>query len=418
MLKNKSSHAPKGLFFLITSSLLAGILSYLLNIIVIRGFSPEQFVYFASFWAALYFSVGVLSGLQQEVTRTSGANDGERNNSSSSKLTNPYVAISIVITAVIIFAIVTAIFIPDSYFGFTNGISIPLLLIGASSYVFVATISGLLYGSRNAIITISLMILLDSLLRVILIFLVVLLGLDLFWLDLSVVLPFALVPVFLLQRLRKHIDKKIMLQISLAQLIKNFSITMLAAAAMSFLVSGLPLILRTAFSDASDDLLASVIFVTTLARAPLIILAMSIQSYLISIFQSTQKIRIMKYFLFIAALTAILFLTLDLWGDYIFSTLADEQINFTFDVYLSIAISSGAISMLYIAGAQLLAKNHHYLYLALWILTAVITLVLSVIDLPVNSHLNLILAVPPVTSLLLVFMPYLIREKIATWRHS
>jgi hypothetical protein len=389
-------------------------LSYLLNIIVIRSFSPEQFVYFASFWAALYFSVGVLSGLQQEVTRTSGANYELHINTSSSKLTNPYLAIGIVIAAIILFAIVIATYIPESYFGFTNGISISLLIIGASSYVFVATISGLLYGSRNAIITISLMILLDSLLRVFLIFLVVLFDLNLFWLDLSIVLPFALVPILLLQKLRKHINNKIMLAISLAKLIKNFSITMLAAAAMSFLVSGLPLILRTAFSDASDDFLASVIFVTTLARAPLIILAMSIQSYLISIFQSTQKINIMKYFLFIGALTAILFLALNLWGDYIFSTLADDQINFMFDVYLSIAISSGVISMLYVAGAMLLAKNQHYLYLAIWLLTAILTLVLTLLDVPDSTRLNLILVVPPVTSLLFLFVPYLIWGKVTT----
>ena len=398
---------------LVTATGLAGVLGYVLNILVKREVSDSSFVEFAIFWGALYLGIGLLSGIQQEVTRSSSRNEGDQTSKNPCGARPFHVALATIGLIAVVLAVISLVVLPHHYFGPPNLESGLILFCGLSGYAIVALISGLLYGANNAVKVVALMIVSDVLLRLIFVGSVATFGYDAIAMEVAICLPFILVPAFVFPITRKYISKNFAFDVSLGKFFINSIQTMAAAGAMSLLISGFPLVIRELYFEVQKEQLASIIFVVTLARAPLIVIAMSLQSYLIAKLRKNSdfisRLRLISLGVFIASL--ILGALLSVFGNQVFSYVADQEIQINGLIYLAVGISSGVVAVLFVIGAKLLAEDAHFRYLCMWLVTVIVTLAFLFFELEPGFLLSLVLIAPPLVGLLVGTMPGITKRK-------
>ena len=386
----------------------------MLNILVKREVSDSSFVEFAIFWGALYLGIGLLSGIQQEVTRSSSRNQRAQPSYSSRGARPVHVAIATIGLIGVVIAFISLVVLPHQYFGPPNLESGLILFCGLSGYAIVALISGLLYGANNAIKVVALMIVTDVLLRLIFVGSVATFGYDAIAMEVAICLPFILVPAFVFPITRKFISKNFAFDVSLGQFFINSFQTMAAAGAMSLLISGFPLVIRELYFEVQKEQLASIIFVVTLARAPLIVIAMSLQSYLIAKLRKNSdfisRLRLISLSVFIASL--ILGALLSVFGNQVFSYVANQEIHINGLIYLAVGISSGVVAVLFVIGAKLLAEDAHFRYLCMWLVTVIVTLAFLFFELEPGLLLSLVLVAPPLVGLFVGTIPGIAKRKI------
>jgi len=390
------------LLILLVAMAIAGVLGYAINIVVKRSVSAPEFVEFATFWGALYLGVGLLSGLQQEVTRSASTPlVSEKEKDIPGTKPRQVVGFGLFITTLGVL-LCCLFFLPPNYFGITNDVGAGLLLLGLAGYVIVATMTGLLYGVSNGVKVIAAMIASDATLRFLLVSLQLQFGYSTTFIELATGIPFLLVPILIYPYARKFLTSGLLLVGSPIELMKNSVSTMTAAGAMAFLISGFPLAIRWSLGSEDPGLLATLIFVVTLARAPLIIVAMSLQSFLVArIRQGADSGGLLsKVGWFLALFSALFSVALAATGDIVFSFLAGQSIHVELGIYLSVGLSSGLIAAMFVVGASLLAEDNHVAYLTMWLVSAGITLVLCTFDALADLKLAAILVFPPSIGLL------------------
>ena len=151
-----------GLTIMLVATMIAGIAAYVVTWLVPRQVGFANYTVFAVFWSFIYLVVGTLGGIQQEVTR------GTSRVSTAvvprvSKARNFALCAGIVVFVVILAtapAWVTVVFPAEGW-----ALVLPLA-VGAASYVVVATLAGSLYGLTEWI-PLALMLVVDSLMRLI-----------------------------------------------------------------------------------------------------------------------------------------------------------------------------------------------------------------------------------------------------------
>jgi O-antigen/teichoic acid export membrane protein len=395
------------LFFLTDFGLLvlatgiSGVLSYLLNILVRREVNATDFVEFAVFWGAIYLGVGILSGIQQEVTR---AVSGDKHSSKIAKAHGSApstVALLGILFSALMLSLIFFFFLEDDFFGISNYVSGLIIFLGLSGYVIVAIYSGLLYGAHNAVRVVAVMICSDAIIRFAAVLFVAVSGYSNVLMQIAIALPFVLVPVFVTPLLKRFVSPGIRMDVSPLKFSKNALMTMAAAGAMAFLISGFPLILKLMLSDVPIHQLASLIFVVTLSRAPLIIVAMSLQSFLISVAMKKpdSSSYFKSFYLFISLAAIIIGFILTFAGDQLFTHISGSRVDISFVSYFAIGISSGIIGILFVAGARLLAADEHVKYLLMWLFAAFGTLVFVFVPIPPETRLVCALVIPPLLGL-------------------
>lgn len=394
-----------GLLVLATG--IAGLLSYLLNIVVRREVSSTDFVEFAIFWGAIYLGVGVLSGIQQEVTRAvSGVKHLSKIENTRGASPSTVALLGISFLALILSPIFFT-FLEDDFFGISNYASGLIIFIGLSGYVIVALYSGLLYGAQNAVRVVALMICSDAIIRFVAVLFVAVSGYSNLFMQIAIALPFVLVSIFVTPILKRFVSPGIRMDVSPLKFSKNALMTMAAAGAMAFLISGFPLVLKFMLSDVPIHQLASIIFVVTLSRAPLIIVAMSLQSFLISVaMKKPNSSSYFNNFYFYISLAAIIIgFFLSFAGDQLFTYISGLRVDIYYITYFAIGISSGIIGILFVAGARLLAADEHLRYLLMWLFVAFGTLVFVFVPFPPETRLVCALVIPPLLGLGIYFIP-------------
>jgi hypothetical protein len=397
------------LSLLITATGLAGILSYMLNIIVKREVSASEFIEFATFWGAIYLGVGILSGIQQEVTRAASG-QAKTSKQEHFKGARPMTigVMSIVFTALVLCTIFTLL-LPSDFFGAINVFSGLILFMGLTGYVVISISSGLFYGGQNAIRIVATMIFLDALLRFIFVNLVAFGGYSSLLMEIAVGLPFVIVPLAIAPLLKKYVPSKFRLDVSPFAFFRNALITMTAAGSMAFLISGFPLVLKLMLIELGTSELAAIIFVITLSRAPLIVVAMSLQSFLISKAKNNPGFApiALKISLLISLLAFILGIFLAFWGDQLFTLVSGNSVQISFVTYLAIGLSSGVIAVLFVIGSVLLASSQHIKYLFVWGSVALVTLASIGLQLDAETKLICSLLLPPLFGIGVFFIPRL-----------
>jgi O-antigen/teichoic acid export membrane protein len=374
------SRARSGLAFVLAATVVAGGLGYLIQGLVPIFIGAAEYVTFSVFWATLYLIVSALSGAQQETSRAVQPVE-PRAHSDGSVLRR--FAFVVAIVATIAVGATAPLWAPDAF----RDDWVPLtvsLLVGVVGYTLVAVLSGVLYGVR-AWPAIAALTVADAGLRVIAIVAVLLVGGGIQALAWAVATPFSVaflgVWILMWRRLRRGFA----VDVALVRLLRNATSTVAAALCTGLLISGLPLVLSLTLSSAPTSLLASLILVITLTRAPLVIPLLALQSYLVVTFRDAPEKaggRLARWGLGLAAATLALAALAALVGPWVLDVVYAGKYELPGVVIAVIVASAGLTAGLCLTGPALIAASRHGAYVLGWAAASIGVIGLLLVPLP------------------------------------
>jgi O-antigen/teichoic acid export membrane protein len=390
---------------ILIATAIAGVIGYLITWLVPRAIGFADYSVYAIYWSFLFLVVSALSGIQQEVTR---ATSPSRPGAAHSRSPVPFFAIG---TALVVFGGVVATapaWMALEFPGQGWSLVWPLAT-GVSFYVLVAVISGSLYGVR-AWPQLFWMISSDAIIRLVGIVFVLAFSHNVVLLAWMVAVPFPAVVILLWPWVRRSLVSRTHLDVDIRKLAWNVCRTILAAASMGLMVSGFPFLLGLTASNAPKTQLGLLILAITLTRAPLIVVVMALQSYLVVFFRTRGEslrpllgrglalIGIVDLVLAVAALLA---------GPPVFSVLFPTEPVPTGWLLAVLVASSGLVAALCVSGPAVLSRGRHGVYGGGWAAAALATIVCILLPLDLEARCILALLAGPLTGLA-VHIPFLL----------
>lgn len=362
---------PSGLSLIIAATGVAAAAGYLVIWLVPRQIGLDAYYSFGLFWAAMYFVVGTLSGLQQEVARATAPLTADRPRRGSAR--NFALVFSAAVFATVIVTAplwVGAVFPSDGW-----ALVLPLA-VATSSYALVAVLAGTLYG-LSGWRQLAAMVVIDALLRLIAVVAVASVTSDAAALAWAAAAPFLLAIAVLWPNIRRRVVGAAALDVELRALTWNVARTILAAASTGVLVSGLPVVIGIASGDTPRALTAALFLAVMITRAPVIVVVMSLQSYLLVKIRD-QRAPLGPTLLRIETVVlgggALLALVAALIGPAVFETLYPGQIELSGGFYALLVLSSALIGALIVTGSAVLAVGMHRAYTLGWVIAALVTI--------------------------------------------
>ena len=266
----------RGFRVILVSTVIAGAAGYLIQAVAGWWLAPDEYAGFGVFWATLYFLVGAVAGIQQEIARAARpVRTPLRRGHRVRLLAFAAIAAFTVAAATTGSAVLWA----EPVFGDQAINALVPLTIGAMSYVGFATLSGVLYGRRGWGL-LAVLIMVDPILRLLLV--VGALASDsTVLLDWAIVAPIPVtlaVGVCVLAARRAsptRVDRPV------RELLGNAARTVLGSAATAVLISALPLFIAASASSESAAEIGALIFNVTITRAPLVIPILAFQGWLV-----------------------------------------------------------------------------------------------------------------------------------------
>lgn len=352
-----------GVTWILGATIIAGAFGYLIQLAVPAFITPESYVAFSVFWSVLYLLVSAVSGVQQEIARAARPSDEHAGGHRT--LWQFTVGASVV---GVLLVIVSAPFWASAVFGSASSGLVAALAFAILGYTCVAAFSGALYGVRDwpgvAAMTIT-----DAGLRVGTVAVALVAGAGILLLGWAVAVPFAVTFLVILAVRWRRVVGRIELDRTVWGLARNSLSTVAGAAAIGLMVSGLPFILGLVFAHAQTQLLASLILVITLARAPLVVPLLALQSYLIVQFRDARDHvarAVLRWGGGLAAVTAVLSAAAVLVGPWVIELLYGDRYTLPPGAYGAIVVSAGLTGILCVTGAAVLAAGRHGLYVGGW----------------------------------------------------
>lgn len=387
---------PKsGLPVLLGATAIAGVTSYLVTWLVPRAIGFAEYATFAAFWAALYLVVGALYGLQQEVTRATGAVEPGGAHAVN-RARNAGLAASLLTFGVIL---ATAPLWADAVFPGRGWLLVFPFAAGTASYAIVAVLAGTLFGLarwREA----AALVLADALLRLAAVGIALLFTHDVVVLAWAVAAPFLLAVVVLWPFIRSQVVGRAQLDVGYRQLAWNVARTITAAASTGIMVSGFPLIFTLATAGEQAALVGMVVLTVTLVRAPLIVVTMSLQGWLLVQFRDAHVAGRLARILGVLAIGGVVLGAAGwLLGPTIFAWLyPGEPVPGAWFIAVLVA-SSAVVAALCVTGAAVLARSRHHIFTAGWVTGAVVTIATVFLPLPLEVRASVSLIVGPLAGL-------------------
>ena len=404
--KPRGIRGLSGASLILIATGISGIASYLAQGFVFDRLETPDYAVFAAFWAFLYLVVGALFGIQQEATRGTRAVPAGATAQVSRARNFGLVAGAAVFVAIVASAPLWV----DAAFPDDGWALVWPLAVGTASFVMVAVLCGSLYGIAQWI-PLALLMVADAILRLIGLVVVLLFTDDIVALAWAIAIPFPASIVLLWPFIRRTIVGKTQLDVGYRTLTWNVARTMVAAASTGIMVSGFPLILNLTSPDAPRGLLGLYVFCITLTRAPLIIVAMSLQSYLIVAFRDAGG-AFWKTFLRLQALVfgAGIVLAGLAWvaGPAVFHFIFPAK-EIPDGAFLAVLVlSSAVVASMCVSAPAVLARSEHVVYAAGWAVAAVVTVAVLLLPLDFTTRTILSLLVGPVAGVI-VYAVYLVR---------
>ncbi|MBD8468409.1 hypothetical protein IFU30_19235 [Plantibacter sp. CFBP 8798] len=395
---------PNGAVLILLATAVGGGAGYLLQIVTGVALGTAAYASFAVFWSALYLLVSALSGAQQEIARAthpvdrSGAAPGETRRV---PVVRNFTLVAVVGVAAILagsaWIWVGAVFPVDGW------ALVPPLILGVSAYLVVAAVSGVLYG-LSFWAAAAAMTVIDGVLRFALVGGLLLVTTDTAVLAWGVAVPFAVTPVVLWLFIRRGVVGRFAVDVGPRELSWNVLRTVVAAAATGVMVSGLPLMIQATGDTVSPDAFGSLTYAITLTRAPIVIVVLALQSYLVVVFRSHADAvlgwvaRLSALVLVGAGLLALLAWWLGPWALSVLFGRSDVLAGGTIGLLVATA---GLVGVLCVTGAATLSRAQHGAFAGGWILAAVVTVGMLLLPLGLHERTILALTVGPVAGLLL-----------------
>ncbi|UWF78178.1 hypothetical protein [Microbacterium neungamense] len=381
-----------GLRKLLAATAVAGGLGYLIQFAV-PLLAPDAYLTFATMWSATYLVVACLSGIQQELTRASRPRAGRLSSGFRTwAIATATASIVVSATVAVIFTVIGARLFPED-----TGALIGVVVLASFGYTLVAAVSGALYGVQNWTAAGG-MTVIDATLRAVCIGAALLGGGGAVALGWATAVPFVLAAAVLWAVAGRQVREHLHLDVGMARLMRNVAATLVASLATAILISGLPALLRVLAGDAGEALLAAIILVITLTRAPLIIPLLALQGYLLVMFRdSVDRVgrRIMLWSAGVMAAAGVLATAAAWLGPGVMSWLFPEFTTLSGPVLAAIVFSAGLTGVLCVTGPAVLAAHRHRWYVAGWASSAVVTIGLLLAPMDPLSRIALALLLGP-----------------------
>lgn len=391
-----SPHA--GLRAILVATLVAGVAGYLLQGLVGRFVTPDVFLRFSVFWSSIYLLVAALSGLQQETTRAAHAVPA--GSDAPGRLLGFGLACAVGVGLLIA---VTAPLWADIIFPVRTGVLVLALALGAAGYVGVALLAGVFYGLR-AWSAVAAATIVDALLRLVLVGAAVLADASISVIAFAVVVPFPLSLSVLWLATRRRVKGRYVLDVPPRGLAWNASRAVGGAISTGILTSGYPLLIGATSTTEPEALVGALIFVVTLTRAPLVVPALALQSYLTVHFRDrpqtarSRLIRLLGAVVGVSALLAAIAFGVEPW---LLRTIWGEAYVVSGLVCAGIVLTAGLTAGLCVSGAATLAANRHGTFVTGWSVAALTSVLLLLLPIGLEARVLLSMAVGPLLGILI-----------------
>ena len=394
---SRGASESRGLTGILLATAIVGGIGYIITGLVPRIIGVASYSVFAVFWATLFFLVAALSGIQQEVTRATHRRRGDVG-SQGHRVRNFALVGAFVCGAAIVAT--SPVWSPAAFV--SNGMWLALpLAVGVGSYCALAVLGGTFYGVADWRSVFWLMMT-EGVLRLAFV------GLALVWTSNVVVLAWAValpipitVATLALTTGRKR-TRESRLDVSVRRLVWNAGRTVVASASMGLLVSGLPLILSLSSRGVDKAALGLVMLAATLTRAPLIVVAMALQSYFVVFFRN-RKAALGRTLILLLGSLLIVGLVLSVIGygigPFLFRLLIPGATDLSAGLIAGLIATAALVAGLCITGPCLLSLGAHSMVAVGWLIAAVLTTGLLFLPMPLDSRVIIALAAGPGTAL-------------------
>jgi hypothetical protein len=391
---------PNGAVLILAATAIGGGAGYLLQLLAGAALGTALYAPFSVFWSALYLLISALSGVQQEVARASRPVDA---GAAPAPRRTPVVRNFAVVAAVLVAAVVAAsawlwvgTVFPD------DGWSLVLpLVIGLSAYVIVAATAGVLYGLAMWR-SVAAFTIVDGVLRFAIVGVMLLSTDDVHVLAWGVVAPFVVTPILLWPFVRSGVIGRFTIDVGPRPLTWNVLRTVVASTATGIMVSGLPLVIQATGDTVSPDAFGSLTYAITLTRAPIVIVVLALQSYLVIVFRSHAEAVlswVVKLGVLVLAAAGLLGL-LGWWlGPWALGVLfGRDEVLAGGTIGLLIA-TAGLVGVLCVTGSATLSRSQHGAFSAGWVAAALVLVAALALPLGLHERTLLALTIGPLTGL-------------------
>jgi len=405
--------ALSGFGVILGATIVSGVASYLLTWLVPRFIGVTHYTAFALFWATTYLIVGALSGIQQEVTRgTQPLAPGSAAQVSRARNFGLVAGVTVFATVLL-----SSPLWAGAVFGSRSAeLALPLA-VGAASYVMVTVLAGSLYGISQWVPIAALMIA-DAVLRLASVGITILFTTDIAALAWAIAAPFGLALVLLWPFVRRSIVGRTQLDVGYGELVWNVVRTIVAAASLGLMVSGFPVVLGITSQGEPVELVGLYILVATLTRAPLIVVAMSLQSYFLVTFRD----RIGTFWRTFARIQGVVaaggaVLAVAAWwlGPEVYGLLFPGEARPERWLMAALVASSALVASLCVSAPAVLALSSHLTYSAAWAVAAAVTVIALMLPIDFNTRTVVALLAGPFAGSLLttIFLVLRLRRERA-----
>lgn len=377
--------------YVAVGAVVAGIAGYLVILIAARVLGPADYVGFSVFWAALYVLIGVLFGIQQEVTRA--LREELVRPSAATRRGPPLVVIALGLGALagLLAAATTPVWGPAAL-----GARWPVLAVMIGLAAVLAAVQFAVTGVLGALgewRAFASVVSLEALLRLSAFAIVA-------WLVGGVeAMAWATVVVFAASWIWAAIPGRARSRLaaplgaSLPSALSRFAQAMVAAGASGILINGFPALL-TALSPGVDAArLGVIILLVTLTRAPLLVPLVAFSGVLVAHFVDRRGARgvLVRPLAAVTAASLVLSVVAALVGppllplvfgpDYLTDALTVGLLTF----------ACGGLAAITVTGAAALAADRHAAYVAGWLL-AVVGAVAALVFVPLEIEWRVVVA--------------------------
>lgn len=389
-----------GLTTILIATAIAGVASYAVTILIPNRIGLAGYATFAVFWSSLYLVVGSLGGIQQEVTRATRQFDAADTLDAHPSRAGRFGIVAGMLALVAVVG--SAPLWVGAVFPSERWSLVWPLAVGAGTYVMVAVLAGSLYGVL-AWMPIALMIAVDALLRLVALAITLTFTHNIVALAWAAAAPFPVTLLLLWPIIRGSIIGRSRLDVGYRALSWNVARTILAASATAVMVSGFPLLLGLTSHSESPAILGMFIVTITLTRAPLIVVALSLQSYLVVHFRNDAA-HFWQYFLrllgVLVAGGALLAAAGWAWGPAVYELLFPDKLRPDAPFFAVLVGSSVLVAALCITAPAVLARSNHTVYSAGWVAAALATIVALLLPLDFADRTVTALVAGPIVGLL------------------
>lgn len=384
----------QGLAYLLVATAVAGIVGYGIQLLAPALLGPLDYVTFSVFWSAAHLGVAALGGIQQELTRaTQPARDDDVARSRLRSFALGCAAV--VVPAVLLFSVFAA-----------SGIfaSAPTelglwLMVGALGSLATALLNGLLYG-LSLWPFVAWLTIVDICLRGFLVVGAMLLGLPATMMAAAVAIPFGIAAAMIWLASRARVTRRYTIDAAPTRLALNSVGTVIAALATGVIVTGLPVLLRTAITDLDAAELGGRIAVITITRAPLIIPILGLASFLIVAFRAGRTWpTLVKYGSIVLAVSCAASVLAYVIGPASIALISGGKYQIGPLLSSAVVLSAGLVALLGITGPALVASSRQLVHACGWVTAAISTAVLLHVPVGPDERIILALLVAPIAGL-------------------